>query len=161
MLCGYALDGFNHRRYEIHGIHGKNWPCSRLSPGTEHNLRKSKTEPNPHTRLLDVPATGNYNLYFVFENYQVRNLMANHKSAEKRVRQNIKRNEINRSNRSKLRTQIKSLRASLSTGDQKSSLELLNPTVSLIDKAVNKGLIHKNTAARYKSRLTKHVSEQA
>jgi len=87
--------------------------------------------------------------------------MANHKSAEKRVRQNIKRNEINRSNRSKLRTQIKSLRASLSTGDQKSSLALLNPTVSLIDKAVNKGLIHKNTAARYKSRLTKHVSEQA
>ncbi|MEO8573953.1 MAG: 30S ribosomal protein S20 [Pyrinomonadaceae bacterium] len=87
--------------------------------------------------------------------------MANHKSAEKRVRQNIKRNEINRSNRSKLRTQIKSLRASLSTGDKKSSSELLNPTVSLIDKAVNKGLIHKNTAARHKSRLTKHVSEQA
>jgi small subunit ribosomal protein S20 len=87
--------------------------------------------------------------------------MANHKSAEKRVRQNTKRNEINRSNRSKLRTQIKSLRASLSTGDKKSSTELLNPTVSLIDKAVNKGLIHKNTAARYKSRLTKHVSGQA
>ena len=87
--------------------------------------------------------------------------MANHKSAEKRVRQNTKRNEINRSNRSKLRTQIKSLRASLSTGDKKSSMDLLNPTVSLIDKAVNKGLIHRNTAARYKSRLTKHVSEQA
>jgi small subunit ribosomal protein S20 len=87
--------------------------------------------------------------------------MANHKSAEKRVRQNTKRNEINRSNRSKLRTQIKSLRASLATGDKKSSSELLIPTVSLIDKAVNKGLIHKNTAARYKSRLTKHVSEQA
>ena len=87
--------------------------------------------------------------------------MANHKSAEKRVRQNTKRNEINRSNRSKLRTQIKSLRSSLATGDKKQSTELLNPTVSLIDKAVNKGLIHKNTAARHKSRLTKHVSEQA
>jgi small subunit ribosomal protein S20 len=86
--------------------------------------------------------------------------MANHKSAEKRVRQNTKRNEINRSNRSKLRTQIKSLRSALSTGDKKLSGELLNPTVSLIDKAVNKGLIHKNTAARHKSRLTKHVSEQ-
>ena len=85
--------------------------------------------------------------------------MANHKSAEKRVRQNAKRNEINRSNRSKLRTQIKKLRTALSATDKKQSTELLNPTVSTIDKAVNKGLIHKNTAARYKSRLTKHVSE--
>jgi small subunit ribosomal protein S20 len=87
--------------------------------------------------------------------------MANHKSAEKRVRQNTKRNEINRSNRSKLRTQIKSLRSALAGSDKKLSQELLNPTVSLIDKAVNKGLIHKNTAARHKSRLTKHVSEQS
>ena len=87
--------------------------------------------------------------------------MANHKSAEKRVRQNAKRNEINRSNRSKLRTQIKKLRGALVSTDKKQSNELLNPTVSLIDKAVNKGLIHKNTAARYKSRLTKHVSELA
>ena len=87
--------------------------------------------------------------------------MANHKSAEKRVRQTAKRNEINRSNRSKLRTQIKKLRAAVSATDKKLSTELLNPTVSVIDKAVNKGLIHKNTAARYKSRLTKHVSELA
>jgi small subunit ribosomal protein S20 len=87
--------------------------------------------------------------------------MANHKSAEKRVRQNEKRNQQNRSNRSKLRTQIKKLRTALSAADKTQSGELLTPTVSLIDKAVNKGLIHKNTAARYKSRLTKHVSELA
>jgi len=87
--------------------------------------------------------------------------MANHKSAEKRVRQNVKRKEINRSNRSKLRTQIKGLRNALSTSDKNLSTELLNPTVSLIDKAVNKGLIHKNTAARHKSRLTKHVANVA
>lgn len=87
--------------------------------------------------------------------------MANHKSAEKRVRQTAKRNEINRSNRSKLRTQIKKLRGALASSDKKQSGELLTPTVSIIDKAVNKGLIHKNTAARYKSRLTKHVSELA
>ena len=87
--------------------------------------------------------------------------MANHKSAEKRVRQNARRNEINRMNRSKLRTQIKSLRAAISDHDKKDSIELLNPTISLIDKAVNKGIIHKNTAARHKSRLTKHVSELA
>lgn len=87
--------------------------------------------------------------------------MANHKSAEKRARQNVKRNEINRSNRSKLRTQIKKLRTALSLSDSAASGEILNPTVSLIDKAVNKGLIHKNTAARYKSRLTRHVANIA
>lgn len=83
--------------------------------------------------------------------------MANHKSAEKRVRQNLKRNAINRSNRTGLRTQIKKLRTALAGQDKAQSTELLNPTISSIDKAVNKGIIHKNTAARYKSRLTKHV----
>jgi small subunit ribosomal protein S20 len=87
--------------------------------------------------------------------------MANHKSAEKRMRQNARRNEINRSNRSKLRTSIKKLRAAVAGHDKSGSTELLNPTVSLIDKAVNKGIIHKNTAARYKSRLTKHVNDLA
>jgi small subunit ribosomal protein S20 len=87
--------------------------------------------------------------------------MANHKSAEKRVRQTARRNEVNRSNRSKLRTSIKKLRASVASSDKSGSLELLLPTVSLIDKAVNKGIIHKNTAARYKSRLTKHVNNLA
>jgi small subunit ribosomal protein S20 len=87
--------------------------------------------------------------------------MANHKSAEKRIRQNIKRNAINRANRSKLRTQIKKLRTALEAADKSQGSELLTPTVSLIDKAVNKGIIHKNTAARYKSRLTRHVSELA
>jgi small subunit ribosomal protein S20 len=84
--------------------------------------------------------------------------MANHKSAVKRVRQNARRNEINRSNRSQLRTSVKKLRSTVAAGDKNGSVELLNPTVSLIDKAVNKGIIHKNTAARYKSRLTKHVN---
>lgn len=87
--------------------------------------------------------------------------MANHKSAEKRVRQNAKRKDINRNNRSKLRTSIKKLRAAVTGHDKPGSVELLNPTISLIDKAVNKGIIHKNTAARHKSRLTKHVSELA
>jgi len=87
--------------------------------------------------------------------------MANHKSAEKRVRQNVKRNEINRSNRSKLRTSIKKLRTAVAAHDKGASTELLFPTVSLIDKAVNKGIIHRNTAARYKSRLTKHVNDLA
>ncbi|MCD9187308.1 MAG: 30S ribosomal protein S20 [Pyrinomonadaceae bacterium] len=87
--------------------------------------------------------------------------MANHKSAEKRIRQTEKRTAVNRNNRSRLRTQIKKLRAALLHNDKEQSTELLNPTISLIDKAVNKGIIHRNTAARYKSRLTKHVSNLA
>lgn len=84
--------------------------------------------------------------------------MPNHKSAKKRVRQNEKRRAINRSNRGSLRTQIKKLRAAISGGDQQQSQELLGSTVSAIDKAVNKGLLHKNTAARYKSRMTAHIN---
>ena len=75
------------------------------------------------------------------------------------MRQTAKRNEINRSNRSKLRTQIKKLRGAVASADKNTGGELLTPTISLIDKAVNKGLIHKNTAARYKSRLSKHVAD--
>lgn len=87
--------------------------------------------------------------------------MANHKSAVKRVRQTEKRTLVNRSNRSRVRTQIKKLRNALAGQDANLSQELLNPTISTIDKAVNKGILHKNTAARYKSRLTKHVAEAA
>ncbi|MBA3631605.1 MAG: 30S ribosomal protein S20 [Acidobacteria bacterium] len=85
--------------------------------------------------------------------------MPNHKSAEKRVRQNEKRRAVNRSNRGSLRTQIKRLRTALAAGDKSQSQELLIPTIALIDKSVNKGVLHKNTAARHKSRLTMHVNE--
>jgi small subunit ribosomal protein S20 len=84
--------------------------------------------------------------------------MPNHKSAIKRVRQTIKRNAINRANRSRLRTQIKKLRKAIASNEATQSNELLNPTVSLIDKMVNKGILHKNAAARHKSRLTAHVN---
>ncbi len=87
--------------------------------------------------------------------------MPNHKSAEKRVRQNEKRRAVNRSNRSNLRTQIKKLRTSLAATDKNQSQELLTPTIAAIDKAVNKGILHKNTAARYKSRLSAHVGKLA
>lgn len=87
--------------------------------------------------------------------------MPNHKSAEKRDRQNEKRRMVNRSNRSALRTQIKKLRTALTANDKNQSTELLNPTIAIIDKAVNKGILHKNTAARYKSRLTSHVNNLA
>ena len=87
--------------------------------------------------------------------------MANHKSAKKRIRQNVKRRLINRSNRSALRTQVKKLRSAIAEGDKAASQEQLQPTISIIDKMVNKNVLHKNTAARYKSRLTRHVNELA
>jgi len=87
--------------------------------------------------------------------------MANHQSAKKRIRQNIKRRLINRSSRSRLRTEIKKLRVAIASGDKAASMEALQPAISIIDKMVNKHVLHKNTAARYKSRLTKHVNELA
>ena len=87
--------------------------------------------------------------------------MANHKSAEKRMRQDVRRNEVNRRNRSRLRTQIKKLRAAIDTGNVEEAKALLTETVSVIDKSIQKGVLHHNAAARYKSRLTASVNEMS
>ena len=87
--------------------------------------------------------------------------MPNHKSAEKRVRQNEKRRDVNRNNRGRLRTSIRKLRAALTTGDANVVQELLPATISTIDKAVQKGVLHRNAAARYKSRLTTRVNQSS
>jgi small subunit ribosomal protein S20 len=87
--------------------------------------------------------------------------MPNHKSAEKRMRQNETRKQINRSNRTRVRGSIRKLRVALETGDAKELTTLLPATVSTIDKAVQKGVLHKNTAARYKSRLTASANKAA
>ena len=84
--------------------------------------------------------------------------MPNHKSAEKRQRQNVKRRDINRGNRTRLRTEIKRLRAALAGGDKDAIQAVYAATVSAIDKSVNKGVLHRNAAARYKSRLTARVN---
>jgi small subunit ribosomal protein S20 len=87
--------------------------------------------------------------------------MPNHKSAEKRVRQSERRRLVNRSNRARLRTSIKELRAALSGGDAKEAKSLLPETVSEIDKAVQKGVLHRNAAGRHKARLTARVNQAA
>ena len=87
--------------------------------------------------------------------------MPNHKSAEKRVRQNERRRMINRSNRARLRTSVKQLRAALAGKDPREAVSLLPKTVSEIDKAVQKGVLHRNAAARHKSRLTARVNQAA
>lgn len=86
--------------------------------------------------------------------------MPNHKSAEKRVRQNERRRVINRGNRAKLRTSVKKLRTALSGTDQTEAGTLLPITISEIDRAVQKGVLHRNAAARHKSRLTARVNQR-
>ena len=87
--------------------------------------------------------------------------MPNHKSAEKRMRQSERRRLINRSSRTKLRTSIKNLRSALKGNDAKQVGALLPQTVSEIDKAVQKGVLHRNAAARQKSRLTVRANRAA
>ncbi|MGH9257258.1 MAG: 30S ribosomal protein S20 [Vicinamibacterales bacterium] len=76
------------------------------------------------------------------------------KSALKANRQNVKRREHNRQMRARLRTALKSIRASLDTTDLDGAKAALSRTVSIVDKMATKGIIHRNTAGRYKSRLT-------
>ena len=87
--------------------------------------------------------------------------MPNHKSAEKRVRQSERRRVINRSNRARLRTSVKNLRASLSKGDGKDAAELLPKTVSRHGGQAFLREQHRNAAARHKSRLTARVTQAA
>ncbi len=79
--------------------------------------------------------------------------MANHKQALKRARQNSKRNARNRALRSALRTTIKRYRALLASSDWEAAQAALPGLHKAIDKAVTKGILHRNAAARHKSRL--------
>jgi len=87
--------------------------------------------------------------------------MANHYSALKRARQTEKRTLVNRANKSRLRTALRGLRESIAKNDRQAAQSSLNVTVSVIDKAVQKGTIHKNTASRYKSRLSARLNAVA
>jgi small subunit ribosomal protein S20 len=87
--------------------------------------------------------------------------MANHPSALKRHRQSLKLKALNQSNRHKLKTQMRKLRSAIETGKPEEAKTILPGTFSLIDKSVQKGVIKKNTARRYKSRLTKSVNALA
>ena len=80
------------------------------------------------------------------------------KSALKANRQNIKRREHNRGLRAKLRTGLKSIRKSLDVKDVDGAKKALQTLQSLVDKMATKGIIHKNTASRYKSRLAARIA---
>ena len=81
--------------------------------------------------------------------------MANTKSARKRVRNNEFARARNRSMRSRLRTHVKKFRVAVKAEDTAKVSELLTPTLSLVDHSWSTGLLHRNTASRLKSRLTK------
>jgi small subunit ribosomal protein S20 len=87
--------------------------------------------------------------------------VANSVQAKKRARQNEKRRQHNASLRSMVRTYLKKVDAALATGDHAASQEAYNSAVPVIDRMADKGIIHKNKAARHKSRLNAKVKALA
>ena len=81
------------------------------------------------------------------------------KSALKANRQNVKRREANRQLRSKLRTGLKGIRKSLDDKNVEGAKTALKSLQSLVDKMATKGIIHRNTASRYKSRLSAKIAK--
>lgn len=79
--------------------------------------------------------------------------MANTKQARKRARQNTGRNAHNTALRSRVRTAVKSVRKAIAAGDKKAAMEVFQKATSVIDSVADKNIVHKNTAARNKSRL--------
>jgi small subunit ribosomal protein S20 len=84
--------------------------------------------------------------------------VASHASALKAHRQNVVRRERNRQLRSRLRAALKAIRAAVDKNEFDAVKDQLNEAVSLVDRMASKGIIHKNAAARYKSRLSKRVA---
>ena len=87
--------------------------------------------------------------------------MASHDSALKAHRQNVKRREHNRQFRTRLRGALRDIRAAIDGGDPAQVKDALRQTISLVDKMAGKGIIHRNTAGRYKSRLAARVARRS
>lgn len=87
--------------------------------------------------------------------------MANHVSSLKRARQTERRTGVNRANKSRVRTSLRALREAVQAGDLKAAQEQYKATASALDKSVQKGVLHANTASRYKSRLNARVKALA
>ena len=87
--------------------------------------------------------------------------MASHASALKAHRQSLKNREHNRQFRSRLRTALKNVRTAIDSNDKAAAKSALREVVSLIDKLASKGIIHRNAAGRYKSRLTTRLAARS
>jgi small subunit ribosomal protein S20 len=86
--------------------------------------------------------------------------MASHESAVKAHRQSLVRREANRQYRSRLRGALRAIRTAIDSGDSAKVKDALRETISLVDRMAGKKVIHRNAAARYKSRLSKRVSKR-
>ncbi len=87
--------------------------------------------------------------------------MANHKSAAKKAAHDVEARLRNRANRSTMKTAIKKFLVAVHAGDKTAAASLLPTTLGVVDKACRKGVLHKNAANRYKSRLTLKVNAMA
>jgi small subunit ribosomal protein S20 len=87
--------------------------------------------------------------------------LANSAQAEKRARQAEKRRQHNAARRSMMRTFIKKVIKAIRAGNQEAATAAFREATPVIDRAANKGLIHKNKAARHKSRLNAHIKAMA
>jgi len=87
--------------------------------------------------------------------------MANSKQARKRARQSAEQNAHNAAQRSRLRTAIKSVRKAIAAGDKTAAADTLKTATSMIDSIADKKVVHKNTAARNKSRLAAAIKSMA
>ena len=87
--------------------------------------------------------------------------MATHASAEKAHRQSLVHRERNRKYRSQLRSTLKEIRSVIDAKDKAAAKKQLNQAISLIDRMAGKGIIHRNTASRYKSRLNARLAKTA
>lgn len=84
-----------------------------------------------------------------------------HKSAIRQHRRSLRARIRNRRNMAQLRTQLKQIRALIASGNVTQATAQLQPTLSLIDHSSTRGVIHRNAAARYKSRLARQVNKLA
>jgi small subunit ribosomal protein S20 len=92
---------------------------------------------------------------------EVGNYVATHASALKAHRQSLKNRERNRQYRSRLRAALKAVRTALDGKDIAAAKTALKETVSLVDRMASKGIIHRNAAGRYKSRLHTRLAKRA
>ncbi len=87
--------------------------------------------------------------------------MATHKSALKAHRQTVKRHDHNRQMRTRLRSALRAIRAAVDAGDAETAKAAIRDTFSLVDKMAGKGIIHRNTAGRYKSRIARRLTRKS
>lgn len=84
--------------------------------------------------------------------------MANHKSAEKRIRQTAKRTAINRARRSRVRTFVKKVEVAIATGDKEAAQSAFRLAQPEMQRAITKGVLHRNTISRKLSRLATRIN---